>query len=188
MEPHQQANANYQLQHKAFAVFDLLSKKWRIEAEGDLTAAKILGVIASKKHGARAIQLPNHTHKIVAGIIDAQLLMNLFAQPAVSSDLREITLNPVENGTIPFIAIVPQNRSRTLSEPKPAAKSQYKHLEYVLHSGKETPTEEVKRSDLAWTSSPKKTMSLVNGTDVEDLSRYKNILSTIRSDLLEDHV
>lgn len=46
----------------------------------------------------------------------------------------------------------------------------------------------MKRSDLAWTSSPKKTMSVVNGTDVEDLSRYKNILSIIRSDLLEDHV
>lgn len=128
-EPHLQANANYQLQHHAYAVFDLLSKKWRIEAEGDLTAAKILGVIASKKHGARAIQLPNHTHKIIAGIIDAELLMNLFASPVMSSDMREITLNPIENGTLPFIAIVPmQNRSRTISEPKSTVKSQYKHL------------------------------------------------------------
>lgn len=128
-EPHLQANANYQLQHQAYAVFDLLSKKWRIQAKGDLTAAKILGVIASKKHGARAIQLPNHTHKIIAGIVDAERLMNLFASPTVSSDLREITLNPVESGTVPFIAIVPmQNRSRTISEPKQAAKSQYKHL------------------------------------------------------------
>lgn len=55
---------------------------------------KILGVVASKKHGARAIQLPNRTHKVVAGIINAENLMSVFSSPVLSSDSKKVTLTP----------------------------------------------------------------------------------------------
>lgn len=106
---------HYQLQHRAFAVFDRVSKKWRIEGEGDAHLVRILGVIASKKHGARVIQLPNHTHKAVAGIIDGEALLNLFAAPVVSSDGKKVSLTPIENSTLPFVAVVPQYKSRSSS-------------------------------------------------------------------------
>ena len=40
-----------------------------------------MGVVVSKLHGARAIQLPNKTHKIVAGIIDINETLNLLGAP-----------------------------------------------------------------------------------------------------------
>lgn len=98
---------HYQLQHDASAVFDPVSKKWRIEGEGDATLLKILGVIGSKKHGARVIQLPNHTHKVVAGIINGESLLNLFSEPVISHDGKKVTLTPNGNSTLTFAAVVP---------------------------------------------------------------------------------
>jgi hypothetical protein len=89
-------------------VFDTVSKKWRIEGDGDKTALKILGVIASKKHGARAIQLPNHTHKIVAGILSGDALLSLFGAPTFTSDRKKVILEPAASQTLNFITVVPQ--------------------------------------------------------------------------------
>lgn len=89
-------------------MFDTVSKKWRIEGEGDKTALKILGVIASKKHGARAIQLPNHTHKIVAGILSGDALLSLFGAPTFTSDRKKVILEPAASQTLNFITVVPQ--------------------------------------------------------------------------------
>lgn len=142
-------------------------------------------MIASKKHGARAIQLPNHTHKIVAGIISADSLFNAFSAPIVSSDGKKLTLNPISKAEFPFTAVSPQLYAGKSSGSKIANKTQYKHLEYVLHSSKKE-GESVNKTELSWSESPHKTINLVNGTDIEDLSQYKNILTALRSDLLLD--
>lgn len=132
-------------------------------------------MIASKKHGARVIQLPNHTHKVVAGIINGESLLNLLAAPVVSSDGKKVTLAPNGNTPLTFVAVVPEYKSRSgSSTAKVESKSHYKHLEYVLHSSKEERVES--RSHLTWTESPRKTLTVVNGSDVEDLAQYKTIL------------
>jgi len=105
-------------------VFDTVSKKWRIEGDGDKTALKILGVIASKKHGARAIQLPNHTHKIVAGILSGDALLSLFGSPSFSSDRKKIILEPTSSQALNFITVVPQQyKHRSSSSNKLDTKS-----------------------------------------------------------------
>ena len=43
-----------------------------------------MGVVVSKLHGARAIQLPNKTHKIVAGIVDINETLSLLGAPALA--------------------------------------------------------------------------------------------------------
>ena len=178
----QSLNVNYQLQHNARAVFDSLSKKWSIDGHGDPSLLKILGVIASKKHGARVIQLPNHTHKVVAGIINGETLLNSFKAPVLSQDGRKVTLTPIENSPFPFFAIVPEYKARSGTSPsKVETHTEFRHLEYVLHSGnKEGGRGD--RSQLSWTESPRKTLTVVNGSDVEDLSQYKSILQTLRCD------
>lgn len=122
--------------HKALAVFDNASKKWTISGEAEDTALKILGVVASKKHGARAIQLPNRTHKIVVGIINAETLMNLFSAPVLSSDGKKVKLTPNGDAKLAFTAVSPQKYKPRGIESKVAGKSQYRHMEYVLHSSK----------------------------------------------------
>jgi hypothetical protein len=125
-----------------------------------------LGVIASKKHGARVIQLPNHTHKVVAGIINGEALLNLFASPVLSSDGKKVSLTPIENGSLSFVAVVPQYKVRSSSSSaKVEPKSQFKHLEYVLHSGAKE-SKEGGKSQLSWSESPHKTLTVVNGSDV----------------------
>ena len=54
-----------------------------------------MGVIVSKLHGARAIQLPNKTHKVVAGIIEVKDLLNLLGAPIFGgSDHSKIKIQP----------------------------------------------------------------------------------------------
>ena len=45
----------------------------------------------------------------------------------------------------------------------------------------------MKRSELLWTSSPESALHLNSGSDVEDLSRYKNILAALQNDLHASH-
>jgi hypothetical protein len=176
---------NYQLQHEAHAVFDTISKKWRIDGKGDPSLTKILGVIASKKHGARVIQLPNHTHKVVAGIINGETLLNSFLPPVLSQDGKKVTLTPSEN-SLPFYAIVAEYKSWSGSSPsKVEAKNQFKHMEYVLHSSSKD--KEGSKSHLSWTESPHKTLTVVNGSDVEELSQYKSILQSLKYDFEGAH-
>lgn len=69
-------------------------------------------MIASKKHGVRVIQLPNRTHKVVAGIISAEDLLNSFLPPVASQDGKKVTLTPNEKATMNFFAVVPEYKSR----------------------------------------------------------------------------
>lgn len=177
-------NVHYQLQHDASAVFDTVSKKWRIDGNGDPALFKILGVIVSKKHGARVIQLPNHTHKVVAGLINGETLLNLLAAPVLSNDGKKVSLTTVENNSLPFVAVVPQYKSRSSSSTaKVEAKSQFKHFEYELHSSKGDG-----KSQLIWSESPQKILTVVNGSDVEELAQYKSILHSLRDDFDEGSI
>ena len=72
----------------------------------------MLGVIASKKHGARVIQLPNRTHKVVAGIINGEDLLNSFSAPVLSHDGKKVALTPNGDSTLNFFAVVPEYKSR----------------------------------------------------------------------------
>lgn len=86
----------------------------------------------SKQHGARAIQLPNHTHKIVSGIINAEKLVNLFEAPKLTSNNKKVTLTPIGDATVLFVAIVPhQAKLRSSSgadKTKIHSDSKYQHL------------------------------------------------------------
>lgn len=119
-----------------------------------------LGVIVSKFSTARAIQLPNRSHKQVAGVIDVQALLSLLALSASDSD--SIELSPVA-GTAPFASVVPDVILRSKGE------NVEKHLEYILRSTRKEVSSH--RANLSWTS------SVVGGvetsSDVADLARYK---------------
>ena len=69
------------MQHSAVAVFDKEKKKWSLHGKGPQFDVATLGIIASRRFGARAIQLPNRTTKVVAGVIDGNELVNLFGTP-----------------------------------------------------------------------------------------------------------
>lgn len=65
-----------------------------------------LGIVSSKQHGARAIQLPNKTHKVVAGIVDFKDVLTLFSAPQVSQNGKKISIAPIDNSSVPFVSIV----------------------------------------------------------------------------------
>lgn len=131
-----------------------------MEGSGSRVELETLGVIVSKFSTARAIQLPNRSHKQVAGVIDVQALLSLLALSASDSD--SIELSPVA-GTAPFASVVPDVILRSKGE------NVEKHLEYILHSTRKE--ESSHRAHLSWTS------SVVGGvetsSDVADLARYK---------------
>lgn len=66
-------------------MFDHGKKKWSIRADGSKFDYQTLGIVASKQHGARAVQLPNHTNKIVAGVVDASDMLSLFSAPLLEN-------------------------------------------------------------------------------------------------------
>jgi hypothetical protein len=72
--------------------------------------------------------LPNHTHKIIAGIVNGEALLNLFGTPLLKNG-KEFALIPLENNALPFITIVPhQGQHRVASRSKSQSTMQYKHL------------------------------------------------------------
>jgi hypothetical protein len=81
LEINQNVISQYQLLNNAYALYDSKYDRWTISGDGDDTARVILGIIQSKRHNARAIQLPNQTHKIIQGIINGKVLLNLFSAP-----------------------------------------------------------------------------------------------------------
>ena len=70
-----------------------------------------LGIIASRRFGARAVQLPNRTSKTVAGVIDGHELVNLFGVPSHRSDTIEIKAN---KNRVPFLSAVPCQGTRII--------------------------------------------------------------------------
>ena len=110
-------------------------------------------MVASKQHGARAIQLPNKTHKIVAGIIDGNELVNLFGAPEVLNNNSKITIAPSSSANAHFLSVVPSQNMRVASsqgakieEGAPEiletrtvtrdVKGYEEHFQYVLQSKK----------------------------------------------------
>lgn len=99
-------------------------------------------MLVSKLHGARAIQLPNKTHKIVAGIIDINETLSLLGAPIlVGEKPNQITIPLNENALVKFIGIVPAKiRTRSASSGAKIVKSSEEkaaeHFQYVLRSNK----------------------------------------------------
>ncbi len=61
-------------------------------------------------------------------------------------------------------------------------------MEYVLRSASKDRTETHganKQGDLSWTGSPKKSLTVVNGSDVEDLAQYQGLLEALKPDFDE---
>lgn len=58
-------------------------------------------------------------------------------------------------------------------------------MEYVLHSSNKE--KDGGRSHLSWTESPHKTLTVVNGSDVEEISQYKSILQSLKYDFEDAH-
>ena len=95
----------YDLLHNAYALYDSKYDRWTISGDGDDTARVILGIIESKRHTARAIQLPNQTHKLVQGVINGKVLLNLFSAPVLVENSNKIILTPRPNAQISFTRV-----------------------------------------------------------------------------------
>ena len=139
-----------------------------------------MGVVASKQNGARAIQLPNKTHKVVAGIVDFKDVLTLFAAPQVSQNGERISIASLDNSSVPFVSIVsvlPELRSGYGDQraTKIEDSDSLKHFQYVLHSKrvfKSEPKDSVGRSKLQWSDG--------QNTDIVDLSRFKEYLLSLK--------
>lgn len=51
--------------------------------------------------------MPNRTHKIVAGVVDGNDLLNLFAAPSIQNNGSQIIINPISKHDTNFLSIVP---------------------------------------------------------------------------------
>lgn len=61
-------------------------------------------------------------------------------------------------------------------------------MEYVLRSSSKDRTETYgvnRHGDLSWTGSQKKSLTVVNGSDVEDLAQYQGLLEALKRDFDE---
>lgn len=177
-----------ELQYQTYAVFDHKQKKWSLRGTGNAFDYQTLGIVASKQHGARAIQLPNHSHKIVAGVVDGKDLLKLFAAPSIQSNGNQITINPTNDSETSFLSILPsQTRAKspsTEAKMERVEESSEKHFQYVLHSKKVETVEStlphnVERSRLNWENEQ-------TGSDVVDLARLKDYLATLRNSFETD--
>ena len=106
-------STNGGLQHGTEISFDKNQKKWSLRGDGHRFDYETLGVVASKQFGARAIQLPNQTNKIVAGIIDAHELIQLFSAPELSQDGHRVTIYNKSDHKAHFLSVVPSQNART---------------------------------------------------------------------------